>query len=77
MPERTADEVQREIEQARDALAVAVDQIAERTNPKRVADDLKQTLIAKAQTPTGRAVIGAAGALVVVLVVARFRRRGR
>ena len=34
-PERTA-------EQARDALASAVDQLAARTNPKRLADDAKQ-----------------------------------
>jgi hypothetical protein len=73
MPERTAEQVQHEIESARDALASAVDQLATRTNPKRVADDAKQALVDKAKTPVGLAVVGGAGALVVLLVVLRIR----
>jgi hypothetical protein len=73
--ERSADEIQRDIEQARASLAVAVDQLADRTNPKRVADDVKQALIARAKSPQGQAVIGATGLLVVVLVVRRVRKR--
>jgi hypothetical protein len=72
--ERSPEEVQREIEQARDALASAVDQLTVRANPKRLADDAKTTLVAKAQTPAGMAVIGATGLLVVVLIVKRFRK---
>lgn len=75
MAQRTAEEIQREIEQARASLAVAVDQLAERTNPKRLANEAKQSLLAKAQTPAGKAVIGGAGALVVLLVIRRIRRR--
>jgi hypothetical protein len=70
---RTADEIQRDIEQARTSLAVAVDQLAERTSPKRIANQTKQTLTAKAQSPAGKAVIGGVGALVVLLVVRRIR----
>jgi hypothetical protein len=73
--ERTADEIQRDIEQARASLAVAVDQLAYRTNPKRVAENAKQTLKEKARTPQGQAVIGGVGLLVVVLVIRRFRKR--
>ena len=69
MPERTAEQVQHEIESARDALAVAVDQLATRTNPKRLADEAKQSLIEKAQTPAGMAVLGGVGAVVALLVV--------
>ncbi len=76
MAERSADVVQHEIEQARDALADAVDQLAERTNPKRLAGDAKASVIAKAQTPAGKAVIGGVGALLVLLVVRRLRHRG-
>lgn len=75
MAQRTAEEIQREIEQARASLAVAVDQLAERTNHKRLANEAKQSLLAKAQTPAGKAVIGGAGALVVLLVIRRIRRR--
>ena len=74
MPERTAEQVQREIEGARDALADAIDQLATRTNPKRLADEAKQSVIAKAQTPVGKAVIGGVGLIVVLLVTRRIRR---
>lgn len=73
--ERTPDDIQRDIEQARASLAVAVDQLAYRTNPKRVAAGMKQTLKDKAKTPQGQAVIAGVGLLVVVAVVRRFRRR--
>jgi hypothetical protein len=72
---RTADDIQRDIEQARTSLAVAVDQLAERTSPKRIANQTKQNLTEKAQSPAGKAVIGGAAALVALLVVRRVRRR--
>ena len=76
---RTADDIQRDIEQARVSLATAVDQLAERTSPKRIMNDTKQNLIAKAQTPAGKAVLGGGGALVALLVIRRIRpgRRAR
>lgn len=77
MPERTPEEIQREIEGARDALADAVDQLTYRADPKRIAKDTKQRLIAKAQSPQGKAVIGGVGALVVLLVVRKVRKRRR
>jgi uncharacterized protein DUF3618 len=73
VPERDANAIQREIEQARVSLAGAVDQIAYRTNPKRVSEGVKQTLIEKAQTPAGKAVLGGTGLLVVLLIVRRIR----
>ncbi|MCW2495446.1 DUF3618 domain-containing protein [Jatrophihabitans sp.] len=75
MAERSADEIQRDIEQARVTLASSVDEITYRTNPKRVSEGVKATLIAKAKTPQGQAVLGGAGVLVLVVVVRRFRRR--
>lgn len=72
--ERTADEIQRDIERARASLAEAVDQLAIRTNPKRLADNAKQSLKQKAQTPQGQAVIAGAGLLVLVLVIRRIRK---
>lgn len=76
MADPDADEIQRDIEQARVTLADAVDQLVYRANPKRVGEDLKQTLVQKARTPQGRAVLGAAGAVLVVLIVRRVRRGG-
>jgi hypothetical protein len=72
--ERNADAIQREIEQARVSLASTVDQIAYRTNPKRVSESLKQTVVQKAQTPAGMAVLGGSGLLVVLLIVRRIRK---
>lgn len=74
MAERNADAIQREIEQARVSLASTVDQIAYRTNPKRVSESLKQTVVQKAQTPAGMAVLGGSGLLVVLLIVRRIRK---
>jgi osmotically-inducible protein OsmY len=73
--ERSADEIQRDIEKSRVALAEAVDQLAYRTNPKRVSDNVKQSLREKAQSTQGRIVIGVAGGVVVLLIIKRFRKR--
>jgi hypothetical protein len=74
--ERDAEQIQRDIEKARVTLATSVDQIANRTNPKRMAENAKTSLKQKARTPQGKAVIGGAGALVVLLIIRRVRRRG-
>jgi hypothetical protein len=74
VPDRTADEIQSEIVAARSALAQTVDELAYRTNPKRVVEHTKQSLREKAQTPQGQAVIGGVGLLVLVLVIRRFRK---
>jgi hypothetical protein len=73
--ERTADDIQREIEQARTSLAVAVDQLAYRTSPRRLGEDIKTAVIAKAKSPQGKAVIAGAGAIVALLIVRRIGRR--
>ena len=76
--QRSPEEIQREIEQARASLASTVDELAERTSPKRLADLAKQNLKAWTKTPKGRAVIGGTALLVTLLVVARVRVvRGR
>lgn len=72
--ERSADQIQRDIERSRAELAAAVDQLAYRTNPKRLAEQVKQTLRERANSPQGRIVIGVAGGLVLVLVVRRIRK---
>ncbi len=76
VPERTAEQVQQEIESARDALAAAVDQLTTRTNPKRLASEAKQSLIDQAKSPAGKAVLGGLGAVVLLLVIRRIRRGG-
>jgi Protein of unknown function (DUF3618) len=72
--QRSAEEIQRDIQQARASLAVAVDQIAYRTSPKRVANNAKAALMAKARTPQGQAVLAGVGLLVLIMVIRRVRR---
>ena len=71
MAERTADDIQRDIERSRAALAQAVDQLAYRASPKRLKDSLRE----KANSTQGRIVIGVAGGVVALLIVKRIRKR--
>jgi hypothetical protein len=66
--------IQREIEQTRDALAGTLDELAERTSPKRLAAVARERAIAYASSPQGKAVLGGIGFLALVLVVRRIRR---
>jgi hypothetical protein len=72
--DRDPEDIKRDIEQSRAALAEAVDELAYRTNPKRVANNAKQSLIDKANTPQGRVVVGLTGAVIVLLIVKRVRK---
>jgi hypothetical protein len=72
--ERSADDIQRDIENSRAALASAVDQLAYRSNPKRVMENAKKTLREKAQSPQGRAVIAVTGGFVVIVIIRRIRK---
>jgi hypothetical protein len=72
--DRSADDIQRDIEKSRAALAEAVDQLAYRTNPQRVVENAKQSLREKAESTQGRIVIGLTGGLIVVLIIRRIRK---
>jgi hypothetical protein len=74
MPERSPDQIQAEIERSRVALAQAVDQLAKRTNPKTKLEQFKHAAREKAQSTQGRIVLGAAGGLVVVLIIRRIAK---
>lgn len=68
----SADEIQRQIEQARTSLADAVDQLTYRTHPKRVVENTKASLVAKAQTDQGKIVIGVVGGLLAILILRKI-----
>jgi Protein of unknown function (DUF3618) len=71
--QRSPDEIQHEIERARTSLAATVDQLAERTNPKRLANLAKSNVIAWTKSPKGAAIVGGTTLLVTTLIVARIR----
>ena len=74
--DKSPEQIQQEIEGARQALAASLDQLVERTSPKRLADQGKQKAVAWTKTPTGLAVLGGIGVVTAFLVVRKIRSRG-
>jgi Protein of unknown function (DUF3618) len=73
--DRDPDIIKRDIDQARDQLALTVDSLAERANPQRIANDVKAGVVRFVTKPAVAVSLAGVGALVVVLVVRRIRRR--
>jgi len=71
---RDADTIQADIERARDALAVTVDEITTRANPKRIVAQGRQVVLSKLADPRIRYGLIAAGALVAVVIIRRLFR---
>jgi Protein of unknown function (DUF3618) len=71
---RDPDTIQREIERTRDALAESLDALTDRTSPKRLVADGKQSLQAKLSEPVVRYVLIAVGALVALAVLRKLFR---
>lgn len=71
---RDPETIQAEIERARDALAVTVDELATRANPKRLVEQGKQTVRATLEDPRVKIAIGAVGAIVVLAVLRKLFR---
>jgi hypothetical protein len=74
---REAAEIRIELEQARERLATSVDQLTDRLAPQRLMNEAKTSLLAKASSPVGMAVLGGAGLLLSLLVVRNLRRSRR
>lgn len=73
MADRDPEVIKQEIDQARDQLAATVDSLAERANPRRLADDLKARAVELVKKPVVIASLAGVGAVVVVVVVRRLR----
>ncbi|MEU5690293.1 DUF3618 domain-containing protein [Actinosynnema sp. NPDC020468] len=61
---RDPDTIQRDIEQARDALAATLDELGTRANPQRFVESGKETVKAKLDDPKVKFALIAVGALV-------------
>ncbi|WP_421844965.1 DUF3618 domain-containing protein [Mycobacterium sp.] len=75
MADRDPDTIKQEIDLAREQLASTVDSLAERTSPRRVADNLKLRLVEFAKQPVVAVSLASIGALAVVIVVRRVKNR--
>ncbi|MDV3127756.1 DUF3618 domain-containing protein [Mycobacterium sp. 21AC1] len=75
MVNRDPDSIKQDIDQARDQLALTVDSLAERANPRRLADDAKSGVIEFVKKPVVTVSLVGVGALVVFIVIRRVKRR--
>ena len=75
MADRDPETIKRDIDVARDQLASTVDSLAERANPRRLADDLKARVVGFVRKPAVAVSLVGIGSVVVVVVVRRIRNR--
>jgi len=73
--DRDPETIKQEIDQARDQLAATVDSLAERANPRRLADDLKARAVEFVKKPVVIVSLVGISSVVVVVVVHRIRNR--
>jgi len=73
--ERDPDTIKQEIDQARDQLASTVDSLAERANPRRLADDAKARAIAFVKKPAVAISLAGIAVLTTALAVRKIRNR--
>jgi hypothetical protein len=73
--ERDADAIKQEIDLARDQLASTVDSLAERANPRRLADDAKARAIGFVKKPAVAISLAGIAALAAALAVRKIRNR--
>jgi hypothetical protein len=74
VPDRDPDTIKQDIDQARDQLAITVDTLAERANPRRIADDVKSGVVRLVKKPAVAMSLAGLGAVLVALFVHRLRR---
>jgi hypothetical protein len=73
--DRDPDTIKQEIDQARNQLASTVDSLAERANPRRIADDFRAGLVRFVKKPAVAVSLAGVGVVAVVLLVRRIRQR--
>ncbi|GGM40834.1 hypothetical protein GCM10012275_09740 [Longimycelium tulufanense] len=71
---RDPETIQREIEQARDALAATLDELGTRANPQRLVSAGRAEVRAKLDDPKVRYPLIALGALVVLVLLRKLFR---
>jgi hypothetical protein len=73
--DRDPETIKQDIDVARDQLAATVDSLAERANPRRLADDLKARAIEFVKKPVVIVSLAGISSVVVIVVVRRIRNR--
>jgi len=73
--DRDPEIIKQDIDLARNQLAATVDSLAERANPRRLADDLKARAVEFVKKPVVIVSLVGISSIVVVVVVRRIRDR--
>jgi Protein of unknown function (DUF3618) len=73
--DRDPETIKQDIDVARDQLAATVDSLAERANPRRLADDLKVRAIEFVKKPVVIVSLVGISSVAVVVVIRRIRDR--
>jgi Protein of unknown function (DUF3618) len=73
--DRDPETIKQDIDKARDQLASTVDSLAERANPRRIADDIKAAVLQFIKKPVVAVSLAGVGVLLVALFVRRIRQR--
>ncbi|MGB3303385.1 DUF3618 domain-containing protein [Gordonia sp. (in: high G+C Gram-positive bacteria)] len=68
------DRIEQEIAKAREELAGTLDQLVDRANPQRLADDAKVKAVALVSTPPVKYSLVGVGVLVALVVVRKIFR---
>ncbi len=74
MADRDPETIRQDIDAARDQLALTVDNLAERANPRRIADDVKSGVLRFVKKPPVAISLAGVGVVLVVLFVRKRRR---
>ena len=74
MADRDPDSIKADIDEAREQLALTVDSLAARANPRRLADDLKAGVVRFVRQPAVAASLAGVGLVVIVVTVRRLRQ---
>ena len=69
---RDTDAIEKEIQQAREALAGALDELSERANPQRLSEQGKEMAAQKWADPRIKYAVYAAGALVGLIILRKL-----
>jgi hypothetical protein len=72
---RSPEQIQQEIDAARESLAATLDELAFRTSPKRLSDQGKAKAQAFLQSPPGIAIVSGVGLLVTIVITRKIVRR--
>lgn len=75
MVDRDPEAIKQDIDLARDRLAATVDTLTERAHPRRLAQDLKVTMVNFVKQPVVVFILIGVGMMTAVLAARRFRNR--